>query len=193
MIFQDLSKFSVPSEFRGRSRIAVQTWWLIQSTLFHGSPQLAYGFRRWLLRLFGAKVGAGAIIRPSATITYPWKVTIGEHAWVGDHAILYSLGPIDIGDHAVISQGVHLCAGDHDYTRSDFPIRGRAIRIGDEAWVAADVFVAPGVAVGRGAVIGARSSVFQDMPEGMVCVGSPCRPVKKRIVLDAGGGGVKSE
>lgn len=174
----------MPSGFRGRSGVVVQLWWVTQATLFRGSPQIAYGFRRWLLRRFGAEVGVGAVIRPTATVTYPWKVKIGDHAWVGDHAILYSLGPIVIGDNAVVSQGAHLCAGDHDYRQVDFPIRGRGISVGDEAWVAADVFVAPGVSIGTGAVIGARSAVFQDMPEGMVCVGYPCRPIKRRAASE---------
>lgn len=179
--FQDLSKFSIPPGFRGRSKIRVQLWWAVQATLFRHSPQFAYGFRRWMLRCFGAQVGVGVIIRPSATITYPWNLSIGNHAWVGDHAVLYNLGRIEIGDNAVVSQMSHLCAGDHDYTVIDFPIRARDIRVGAEAWVAADVFIAPGVSIGRGSVIGARSSVFVDMPENMICLGSPCVPVKVRM------------
>lgn len=179
-VFQDLSKFSVPTEFRGRSKVHVQLWWAVQATLFKKSPQFAYGFRRWLLRCFGAKVGVGVIIRPTATITYPWNLSLGDHAWVGDNAVLYNLGRIEIGDNAVISQMSHLCAGDHDYRLIDFPIRGRAIFVGAEAWIAADVFVAPGVKIGSGTVVGARSSVFQDLPANMVCLGSPCVPVKAR-------------
>lgn len=182
---QDLAKFSVPPDFRGRSAVMVQVWWFVQSTLFRWSPQFAYPFRRWLLRCFGAQVGTGAVIRPTAQITYPWKVTVGEHAWIGDYVVLYSLGQIDIGHNAVVSQNSYLCAGDHDYTQRNFPIRGRNIVVEAEAWVAADVFVAPGVRIGRGAVIGARSSVFSDMPPAMVCFGYPCRPVKKRPVKGA--------
>ena len=182
MLIQDLSSFRMPADFRGRSALAVQLWWLVQASLFKGSPQFAYGFRRWLLRLFGAQVGQGVVIRPSATITYPWKVSIGDHAWVGDNVVLYSLGEIEIGAHAVVSQSSYLCAADHDYTDPTFPIRSRKITIGPEAWVAADVFVAPGVTIGQAAVIGARSSVFADMPAGMVCFGYPCRPVKQRVM-----------
>ena len=182
---QDLSRFQMPAGFRGRSAMAVQLWWLVQATLFHGSPQFAYGFRRWLLRCFGTKVGQGAIIRPSVIITYPWKVSIGDHAWIGDDVVLYSLGEIDIGAHAVVSQSSYLCTGDHDYTQPDFPIYARKITIGPEAWLAADVFVAPGITIGQGAVIGARSSVFKDMPAGMVCFGYPCVSVKKRVMADA--------
>jgi putative colanic acid biosynthesis acetyltransferase WcaF len=178
--YQDLSSFRLPPGFRGRSAWQVQLWWLVQATLFRGSPQFAYGFRRALLRMFGARIGKGVIIRPTATVTYPWKVSIGDHAWVGDDAVLYSLGQISIGAHAVVSQRSYLCGGDHDYALVDFPIRGRDVCIGEQAWVAADVFVAPGVTVGAGAVVGSRSSVFKDLPPGMVCMGNPCRPVKPR-------------
>jgi putative colanic acid biosynthesis acetyltransferase WcaF len=129
-------------------------------------------------------VGQAAIIRPSVTITYPWKVSIGDHAWIGDDVVLYSLGEIEIGAHAVVSQKSYLCAADHDCTQADFPIRSSKVTIGPEAWVAADVFVAPGVCIGQGAVIGARSSVFKNMPAGMVCMGSPCRAIKKRSVAN---------
>lgn len=179
-LIQDLSRFTLPKNFRGRSSLAVQTWWLVQSTIFSWSPQFAYGFRRWILRCFGAKVGRKSIIRPSVTITYPWKVQIGDYAWIGDDVVLYSLGNIVIGSNSVVSQRSYLCTGDHDYSQPDFPIQARQITIGSEAWVATDVFVAPGVNIGNGAVIGARSSVFSDMPSHMLCMGSPCRPIKMR-------------
>ncbi len=117
--------------------------------------------------------------------TYPWKVTIGDHAWVGDNVVLYSLGEIVIGANAVVSQNSYLCAGAHDYTRPDFPIFAKPVRIEAEAWLAADVFVAPGVTVGRGAVVGSRSSVFTDLPPMMVCFGSPAKPIRPRIAEDA--------
>ncbi|CAG9203394.1 MULTISPECIES: putative colanic acid biosynthesis acetyltransferase [Burkholderia] len=181
LAYQDLSRFAVPHGFRGRSIVIVQLWWLCQAILFRASPQFMYGWRRFLLRLFGARVGKGVLIRPTAVVTYPWKVTLCDHSWIGDDAVLYSLGTIEIGAHAVISQRSYLCAGDHDPARVDFAIRGRSIRIEEQAWVASDVFVAPGVTVGRGAVVGARSSVFSDIEEGMVCVGTPCRPLRRRV------------
>jgi putative colanic acid biosynthesis acetyltransferase WcaF len=177
---QDLSSFRLPEGFRGRSAVVVQLWSLVHSTAFRWSPQFAYGFRRWLLRRFDAKVGRHVLIRPTVTITYPWKVSIGDHAWVGDHVVLYSLGEIEIGAHAVISQLSYLCTGAHDYTKRDFSIYAKRITVESEAWIAAGVFVAPGVTIGHGAVIGARSTVFGDMPAGMICIGHPCKPIRCR-------------
>jgi putative colanic acid biosynthesis acetyltransferase WcaF len=177
---QDLASFRLPAGFRGRSGVVVQLWWLVQATVFRWSPQLLYGFRRWLLRLFGAKIGVGVIVRPTVEIPYPWKLSIGDHSWIGDHAVLYCFAEITIGRNAVISQKSYLCAGTHDYRSPGFDIQAFPIVIEDEAWVAADVFVAPGVTIGRGAVVGSRSSVFSDLPAMMICVGSPARPVHAR-------------
>lgn len=181
MAWQNLALFRLPDGFRGKSGWYVQVWWLVQATLFRGSPQFAYPFRAMLLRMFGAKVGRDTVIRPSVRITYPWKVAIGDFAWVGDDVVLYSLGEIVIGNHAVVSQRSYLCAGDHDFQSESFDIRAKPVTIGDQVWIASDVFVAPGVTIGKGAVIGARSSVFGDMPEAMLCLGTPCKPVRPRM------------
>jgi len=178
---QQLNLFVLPLGFRGRSAVVVQLWWLVQATLFACSPQFMYGWRRWLLRLFGAKVGQGVLLRPSVKVTYPWKVSIGNFVWIGDDVVLYSLGEIEIGDHAVVSQRSYICAAGHDYTKIDFPIFDKKVYIGEQAWLATDVFVAPGVLVGMGTVVGARSSVFHDLPPMMVCVGSPAKPIKARV------------
>jgi len=184
-VYQDLSHFTVPPGFRGRPGWFVQLWWMVDALLFRPSPQIMYGWRRCLLRLFGARVGIGVIIRPSARVTYPWKVTIGDHAWIGSDVTLYSLGQIDIGSHSVISQKSYLCAGDHDHLQADFAIRGPRISIGSQVWVASDVFIAPGVTIADGSVVGARSTVIQDLPAGMICIGNPARAIKRRVMHSA--------
>lgn len=173
---QDLSLFRLPPGFRGRSPWVVQLWWLVQAIAFRTSPQVLFGYRRWLLRLFGAQVGKGVLIRSSARFTYPWKVRIGDHAWIGDDVVIYSLGDISIGSGAVISQRSYLCAATHDYSSPDFSIDASPVTVGDRAWIATDVFIAPGVSIGSGAVVGARSSVFSDIPPMMVAYGCPARP-----------------
>jgi len=179
--FQSLLMFKLPVGFRGRSGLVVQLWWLVQATLFACSPQFFYSWRNFLLRLFGAKIGSNVIIRPSVKVTYPWKLIVKDNAWVGDNAELYTLGNITIGKNAVVSQKSYLCTGSHDYQSVAFDIYAKPIVIEDEAWVATDVFIAPGVTIGKGAVIGSRSSVYKDMPEGMICIGNPAMPIKSRI------------
>lgn len=180
---QNLSQFKLPADFRGKSAFYTQLWWLTQSCLFSTSPQFMYGWRRFLLKLFGAKIGSNVIIRPSAKITYPWKLTIGDNSWIGDNVDLYTLGEIIIGKNSVISQRSYLCTGSHDFTKSDFPIYAKPIIIDDSVWVATDVFVAPGVTIHRNVVVGARSSVFNDLPEDYVYLGTPAKPIKPRTLI----------
>jgi putative colanic acid biosynthesis acetyltransferase WcaF len=158
----------------------VLLWQLVQATVFAWSPQPAYFWRRWLLRLFGAEVGNGVLIRQTARVTYPWKVKLGDHCWIGDHAEIYSLAPITIGHDTVISQRSYLCAGTHNHHDLTFPLVGRPIVIEDQAWVAADCFVAPGVRIGQGAIVAARSTVLNDIPAAAVVAGNPATFKKHR-------------
>lgn len=181
-LYQDLSQFRLPDNFRGRSAETVQLWWLVQSTLFAWSPQFLYGWRRFLLRLFGAKIGQEVLIRPTVRVTYPWKISIGDYSWIGDDVVLYSLGEIIIGRHTVISQKSYICTGSHDYTSLSFDIFSQPVEIGNEVWIAADVFIAPGVCVGDGSVVGVRSSVLHDLPPEKICYGNPAKAVKDRPI-----------
>jgi putative colanic acid biosynthesis acetyltransferase WcaF len=181
MQIQELDKFKLPNNFRGKNAFIVQFWWLVQAIFFRTSPQFLYGYRRFLLRLFGAKIGKNVIIRPSVQITYPWKISIGDYSWIGDDVVLYSLGEIDIGNHVVVSQKSYLCAASHDYTKSDFPIFSKKITIKDQCWLATDVFVAPGITIEKGTVVGSRSSVYKNLPANKVCIGNPAVIIKNRI------------
>ncbi|AJR02868.1 acyl transferase [Siansivirga zeaxanthinifaciens CC-SAMT-1] len=179
---QDLSKYFTPRDFRGKTKIVVQLWWIVYALLFKPSPQVMYGWRRFLLRLFGARIGKKVIIRPSAEITYPWKVCIGNYSWIGDNVVLYSLGDIKIGSNTVISQRSYICTGSHHYTKRNFPIYAKKIVIEDGCWLATDVFVAPGVLIETGTVVGARSSVFKDLKAFSIYAGSPAKFLKKREI-----------
>jgi len=184
MTYQQLDKFQLPDNFRGRPVWLVQLWWLIQDTLFRLSPQFMYGWRRFLLRLFGAKIGKGVLLRPTVRVTYPWKVSVGDYSWLGDDVVLYSLGEITIGTHTVISQKAYICTGNHDFTKHTFDIYALPIKIGNQVWIATDVFVAPGTSIGDGAVVGARSTVLHDLPPGKICYGSPAKPVRDRVMKE---------
>lgn len=177
---QNLNQYNTPKGFRGKPKIMVQLWWTVYALFFRPSPQLMYGWRRFLLRSFGAKIGKNVIVRPSAQITYPWKVSIGDFSWIGDEVVLYSLGDIEIGSNTVISQRSYICTGTHDYLSEDFKIYAKKITIGSKCWLATDVYVGPSVNIGDFTVVGARSSVFNDLPEGKVCLGSPAKPIKDR-------------
>lgn len=120
-------------------------------------------------------------LRSTVRVTYPWKLTIGSNVWVGDNCVLYNLGQITLGSNVALGHSVYLCTGSHDYTSLDFPIEAFPIHVEDEVWLANDVFVGPGVTVGRGAVVGARSTALRDLPSGMICYGSPAKPARPRL------------
>ncbi len=132
------------------------------------------------MRLFGARIGKHVHIYPNVKITIPWNLDIGDYAGVGDHVILYALGPISIGKAATVSQGAHLCAGTHDYHDAAMPLLKVPIEIGDNAWICADAFLGPGVSVGEGAIVGARAVVVKNVDQADIVAGNPARLVKKR-------------
>ncbi len=178
----DLGRYDQSHFDRGRPSWFILIWWLVQAIAFPLSPHFANDFRARLLRLFGASIGKQVIIRPTARFTYPWKVVMGDHCWIGDDVVFYSFEQIRLGNHCVVSQRSYLCTGSHDVTDPTFKLTTAPIQIGNGAWVATDCFVAPGVTIGANAVVGARSNVFRDLPEGFVCVGSPCKPVRRRVM-----------
>lgn len=175
----DIDAHTGPS-FSLRNRMARVLWDLAWLLLFRFSPRPFHAWRRLILRLFGARIAQGCHIYPNVRIWAPWNLTCHEQAGVADGVILYSQAPITLGARSVISQGAHLCTGSHDYNSPLFTLFAKPIVIGDHAWVAAECFIHPGVTVGEGAVIGARSVVTRDMPAWTVCTGNPCKPRKPR-------------
>ena len=178
----DLRKYDQSKFDRGRPGWVILLWWLVQAIAFPLIPHPVNGLRRWLLRLFGAKIGFGVIIRPTARFTYPWKIEIGDYSWIGDDVVLYSLDRIAIGKHCVISQKSYLCTGSHDPEDPAFGLIAASVIINHGVWIATDCFIGPGVEIGANALIGARSSVFKNMPAGFVCMGTPCRPCTRREI-----------
>jgi len=179
-MYQNLKTFKMPIALRGKSKFFVQFWWIIQGTLFRLSPQFMYGWRRFLLRLFGAKIGDNVLIRPTVKILYPWKLIIDDLSWIGDEVTLYNMANINIGENCVISQKSYLCTGSHDHTKTSFDIYAKSIDIKDKVWIASDVFIAPGVTIGHGTIVGFRSTVNKDLPPKMICYGNPAKPIKQR-------------
>lgn len=155
-------------------------WMLVGRPLFAWSPRPLFGWRRFVLRLFGAEIGEGVNIYPSATIYFPWKLSVGDWSAVGENALIYNLGPVTIGAQVTISQRAHLCAGTHDHTDPAMPLLKPPITVEDQAWICADAFVGPRVTVGEGAVVGARAVAVKDVDAWSIVGGNPAQPIKKR-------------
>lgn len=173
-----------PSPYTARELFGRSLWALVQATLFRWSPRFCHRWRAWLLRLFGADIPVPGEVRifPSVRVIFPWKLRLAPRTLVGPEVLLYNLAPITLEYGANLAQRVHLCAGSHDYLQWAMPLAARPIHIGENAWIAAEVFIGPGVTIGKLAVIGARSVVVKDQPANMVCGGNPCRPLKPRAL-----------
>jgi putative colanic acid biosynthesis acetyltransferase WcaF len=171
-----------PSPYRRSEYGRRLLWNIVQATLFRLPLPRAYGWRRFLLRSFGAKLGHRAGISWTVRITHPWLLEMGDWTMIGHSAIVYNLGRITIGHHTLVSQNVHLCAGSHDHTIPTLPLLRPEIHIGAGVWIAADAFIGPGVTIGDNSVIGARAVVTKDIPGGVIAAGNPCRVIKDRVM-----------
>ncbi len=168
------------SPWTTREKIGRALWILARVPLFRLSWHNAYGWRRLVLRCFGARVGRRVVIRPTARIEIPWNLEIGDQSSIGDYARIYNLGMIRIGRRCTISQYAHLCAGTHDFTRWDTPLLRPPITIGDDVWIAAEAFVGPGVRIGDRAILGACAVAVRDLDPWTIYAGNPARRLRAR-------------
>lgn len=157
-------------------------WGIAWLLLAAWTPPPFFAWRRLLLRLFGAKIAPTARVYPSARVWSPANLEMEDYACLGPHTNAYTMAPISLGAYALASQGAFLCAGTHDIEHPNFQLCALPIRIGARAWIAAEAFIGPGVAVGEGAVLGARGCAFRDLEPWTVYGGNPAKPLKRRSV-----------
>ncbi|MBL8760375.1 MAG: hypothetical protein JNL50_03650 [Phycisphaerae bacterium] len=167
------------SPYSARAKIGRVLWSVAAVLVFKASPSGWNGLRRGLLRLFGAKVGAGSAIHPSVHIEIPWNLEIGTNVRVCERAILYCLGPVVIGDGTLVGPFVHLCAGTHDYTNPAFTLVRSSITVGARCALLTASFVAPGVVVADGTVLLARAGLFKNSEADTTYEGNPAKAVVK--------------
>ncbi len=165
---------------RGRPYWFEAVWYLFKCVFFLTALPFPSSLKRSLLRGFGARIGKGVIIKPRVNIHFPWKLSAGDFTWIGEEVSILNLEPVSIGSHCCLSQRAFLCTGNHHYKQVAMPYRNRSITVEDGAWIGAQAFLAPGVRIGREAVVCAGSIVTENQPEEMVCGGNPCVPLRKR-------------
>lgn len=163
-----------------KSELFRRVLWGLTIPLFRFSPRTFFGWRRFLLRLFGANIGEQVHIYNSACIYIPWNLEIGSQSSIGEQAYIYNLGRITIGNKTTISHRAHLCAGTHDFTNSTLPLIKLPIFISDQVWLCADSFISPGITVGEGAIVGARAVVTKDVAPWSIVAGNPAVTIKER-------------
>lgn len=177
----DLFAFRAGGLERGRPRWVESAWLCCQAFLF--STWLPGS--RWrveLLRLFGACIGCGVVIKPWARVKFPWRLKIGSNSWIGESVWLDDLGAISVGSNCCISQGAYLCTGNHDWSDPNFSLIVKPIVLCDGSWVGARTVVCPGVTIGEHAVAAAGSVVTKDIPAFEIHAGNPAKLTRNRVL-----------
>ncbi|EJF08301.1 transferase hexapeptide repeat containing protein [Pontibacter sp. BAB1700] len=177
----DLSQYQ--NKLTWRNQVARLLWSIVWTLFAYPLPRsIGSGWKRFLLRLFGAKLHSTAVVYSNVRIYMPWNLVMKEYSCLAPEVDCYNVAPIIIGRHSTVSQKSYLCAASHDITHPQTPLITAPITIADQAWIGADVFIGMGVTIGEGAVVGARAAVFKDVQPWTVVGGNPAKFLKNRVL-----------
>jgi len=155
--------------------------WYFCNVLFFMNPLIPFsGLKVRLLRLFGATIGKGVLIKPSVNIKYPWKLTIGDHCWIGENVWIDNLDQITLEDNICLSQGAMLLCGNHDYKKSSFDLITKPITLKSGSWVGAQSIVCPGVTLFEESVLAVKSVATGDLTANTIWQGNPAQKIRQR-------------
>ena len=158
---------------RGAPRWKEMLWVAVKCVFFQTPWPWPSALRVALLRAFGARVGKDVTIRSQVNITFPWRLTVGDHVWFGEEVVVLSLAPVTIESHVCLSQRAFLCTGSHDFRSEMFELIVKPITVRERSWIAAQVFIAPGVEIGAGSMVAAGSVVVENVAAGTLVRGNP--------------------
>jgi putative colanic acid biosynthesis acetyltransferase WcaF len=151
----DLGAYQRPVIAGNRNRAWRIAWQICSALLFQSALILPSLWKAALLRLFGARVGRGLVVRPRVTVKYPWFLELGDHVWLGEQVWIDNHCPVTVGASVCISQGAYLFTGNHDYDDPGFRFFCKPVTIEDGVWVGAKAIIGPGSLLERTSVIGA--------------------------------------
>ena len=182
---EHLQRFRYENQLSTKSKFGRFLWAICYWILFRVTPRWClHGWRIFLLRIFGAKIGEGSRIDPSCRIWAPWNLSIGSYTALAEGVDCYCVDRIEIGSKVAISQRSFLCTASHDINSLRRPLIHAPIRIEDHAWVCAQTFIGPGLSLGMGAVVAAGSVVVKDVGDWEVVGGNPATQIKTRTVQE---------
>lgn len=177
----NLKRYQKGNYSPGASTAKRAFWFLVNALVLRNPMNPSSGLKRFVLRMFGAKVGAGVVLKPSLNIKYPWFLTIGNYSWIGENVWIDNLGHVTIGDNVCISQGAFLLTGNHDYKKDTFDLIVKEIILEDGVWIGAKSIVCPGVKCKSHAVLSVGSVAVSDLEPYSVYQGNPATLVRSRI------------
>lgn len=177
----DLSKFNNTNFHRGAPKLKEVLWIIVSTFLFKNSLFVFNGFKVFILRLFGANIGIGVVIKPNINVKFPWKLSIGNNTWIGEEVWIDNLEEVTICDNVCISQGALLLCGNHDYTSTSFDLMVKEIKIESGAWIGAKSVVCPGVLIGSHAILTVGSVATKPLEAYSIYQGNPAVKIKERV------------
>ncbi len=166
----------------GASLLQQLLWYFVGSPLVCSSWLPIASVKVWVLRWFGAKIGRGVNIKPGVRVKFPWRLTVGDYSWLGEDLWIDNVASVVIEDNVCLSQGVYLCTGNHDWSRSTFDLRLGPIHLQSSSWVAAGAIIGPGVTLGSGAILTLGSVTTQSLDAWTIYSGNPAQPIKTRAI-----------
>jgi putative colanic acid biosynthesis acetyltransferase WcaF len=169
----------MPSYYSKKEILYRLIWAVIEPLFFTLSQRVLFGWRNFVLRCMGAQIGRRVQTFPTAKITFPWLLEVGDGSVISWHVRIYNLGKISIGSNTVVSQYSHLCGGTHDYEGEKFTLLRTGLQVGSNVWIGADAFVGPGVTINDGSVVAARAVVVKNVDSLTVVGGNPAKVIKQ--------------
>lgn len=166
-------------------KVKYALWLIVSNTFFLTNIPYPNFIKVFILKIFGARIGHVAIIKPWVKIKFPWYLTLGDHVWLGENCWIDNISPIFIGSHVCISQDAMLLTGNHDYTKIDFPLNSKGITIEDGAWIGAKSIVLGGVTVRTHAVLTICSVANKDLESYNIYQGNPALKIKERKIIES--------
>lgn len=166
---------------KGAGRGKQILWYYINAVFIKASLIPVMSFKTFLLRSFGAKIGEGFVIKPSVNIKFPWKLSIGDHVWIGENVWIDNLDFVKIENNVCISQGAMLLTGNHDYTMISFDYKNAPITLEEGVWIGAKAIVCPGVMCKSHSILSVGSVATNDLEEFTIYQGIPAKEVRKRV------------
>lgn len=178
----DLSSYDNSWFSIGRGYLKSLLWYFTNIFFFINPLNPVSAIKVSLLRLFGAKIGKGVVIKPSVNIKYPWNLSVGDYTWIGENVWIDNLVQVNIGSNVCISQGAMLLCGNHNYKKTTFDLMVGKITLEDGSWVGAQATVCPGVTMHSHAVLGVASVANHDLEAYSIYQGNPAQKVRDRII-----------
>ncbi len=178
----DLSIYNNSPFNPGGSALKRALWFYLNALFLKTSLIPSSGFRVFLLRLFGAKIGIGVTIKPGVNVKYPWHLTIGHHTWIGENVWIDCLVPVSIGSNVCISQGAVLLTGNHNYKKKSFDLITAVVVLQDGVWIGAGAIVNPGVIAASHAVLTTGSVANKNLDAYFIYQGNPAVKIRQRII-----------